>query len=96
MGSNRGNTSLKCKRRNEKPMLEFDRLSQELRVWTASADLPWRPRSVQKAFDRALTQTGSNEKALEELSRLQRRLVSKDATKVYGKEHPDANEMSEL
>ena len=37
-----------------------------------------------------------NEKALEELSRLQRRLVSKDATKVYGKEHPDATKMNEL
>ena len=32
MASNRGNTSLKCKRRNEKPMLEFDRLPRELRV----------------------------------------------------------------
>ena len=55
MASNRGNTSLKCKRRNEKPMLEFDRLPRELRVWIASADLPWRPRSVQKAFDRAMS-----------------------------------------
>ena len=91
MGSNRGNTSLKCKRRNEKPMLEFDRLPRELRVWIAGADLQWRAKSVRKAFDRALSQTGSHEKALEELSRLQRRLISKDATKVWGKEHPDAS-----
>ena len=72
-------------------MLEFDRLPRELRVWIASADLPWRPRSVRKAFDRAISQTGNNANALEELSRLQRRLISKDATKVWGKEHPDAS-----
>ena len=91
MASNRGNTSLKCKRRNEKPMLEFDRLPRELRVWIASADLPWRPRSVQKAFDRAMSQSGNNANALEELSRLQRRLISKDATNVWGREHPNVS-----
>ena len=91
MGSNRGNTSLKCKRRNEKPMLEFDRLLRELRVWIAGADLQWRAKSVRKGFDKALSQTGSHEKAFEELSRSQRRLISKDATKVWGKEHPDAS-----
>ena len=42
MASNRGNTSLKCKRRNENSMLEFDQLPRELRGWIVSADLPWR------------------------------------------------------
>ena len=91
MASNRGNTSLKCKRRNENSMLEFDQLPRELRGWIVSADLPWRAKSGRKAFDRALSQTGSREKALEELSRLQRRLISKDATKVWGEKHPDAS-----
>ena len=59
------------------------------------ADLQWLAKSVRKAFDRVLSQTGSHEKALEELSRLQRRLISKDATKVWGKEHPDASGANE-
>ena len=91
MASNRGKTNLKCERRYEKPMLEFDRLPRELRVWIASADLPWRPRSVQKAFDRVMSQSGNNANALEELSRLQRWLISKDATNVWGREHPNAS-----
>ena len=71
MAHNRGQTSLKSSLRNEDPMQDFDRLSQELRAWVAAADLPWRPRSVRKTFERALAKMGSREKAFEELSRIQ-------------------------
>lgn len=95
MAGNLGNTSLKYKQRNEDSMLEFDRLPQELRIWIATAELPWRPKSVRKTFDRALSQTGSSEKALQELNRVQHRLVSKDSKKVWGKEHPNAGRIIE-
>ena len=36
MYSNRGSTSLKRKRRNECPILDYDRLPSELRAWIAS------------------------------------------------------------
>ena len=87
---NRGTTSLKCRRRNENPMREFDRLPAELRAWIAAADLPWRPRSVRRSYDRALSRTGDREKALEELDCLQNRLVAKDAQRIWGPEHPNA------
>ena len=58
MAHNRGQTSLKSSLRNEDPMQDFDRLSQELRAWIAAADLPWRPRSVRKTFERALAENG--------------------------------------
>jgi hypothetical protein len=90
MPGNRGKTSLKCRRRNENPMREFDRLPKELRIWLAAADLPWRAKSVRRSYDRALSQTGDRKKALEELDRLQQRLVAKDAQKVWGPDHPDA------
>ena len=90
MAHNRGKTSLKSSLRNEDPMQDFDRLSQELRACIAAADLPWRPRSVRKIFEHAFIKTGSREKAFEEFSRIQRRLVSKDAERVWGKNHPDA------
>ena len=90
MAGNRGTTSLKCKAYSQDPMREFDRLPKELRQWIAAADLPWRPKSVRKSFDRALSQTGDRSKALDELDRLQRRLVSKDAQQVWGQNHPDA------
>ena len=90
MGGNLGNTSLRCKKRNEDSMHEFDRLPQELRTWISTAELPWRPKSVRKTFDRMLSQTGSFEKAIEELNKVQQRLVSKDSKKVWGKEYPNA------
>ena len=90
MSGNRGRTSLKCKRRNEDPMREFDRLPRELRMWVAAADLPWRPRSVRRSFDRALSETGDANAALKELDLLQKRLISKDVKKVWGHNHPDA------
>ena len=38
MAHNRGQTSLKSSLRNEDPMQDFDRLSQELRAWIARVD----------------------------------------------------------
>jgi len=78
MRGNRGKTSLKLKRRNEDPMREYDRLPPELRAWLASAVLPWRPQSVRRAFDRAMARTRDRSRALEELDRLQNKLIAKD------------------
>ena len=72
-------------------MQDFDRLPAELRAWLATAILPWRPRSVQRAFDKAVARTRDQASALRELDRLQERLVAKDAGKVWGQYHPDAS-----
>ena len=66
IAGNRGRTSLKCKRRIEDPMREYDRLSPELRAWLAQAILPWRPRSVKRAYERAFSKLGSKELAMNE------------------------------
>lgn len=87
---NCGRTTLKRRHRNENPMHEFDRLPAELRAWLASAVLPWRPRSVRRAFNSAFARTRNKESALAELDRLQERLVAKDARKIWGNDHPDA------
>lgn len=91
MPGNRGKTSLRCKGRRESSMRDFDRLPKELRVWIADADLPWRPKSVRRSFDRALSQTGDLERALDVLDQLQQRLVAKDSEKVWGRDHPEAS-----
>lgn len=88
--TNRGRTSLKRKRRNENPMREFDRLPAELRAWLASAVLPWRPRSVRRRFDIAFARTQDKDSALEELDRIQARLVAEDVRKIWGLDHPCA------
>ncbi|MEM7176090.1 MAG: DUF6525 family protein [Pseudomonadota bacterium] len=90
MRGNRGQTSLKRKRRNEDPMRDYDRLPQALRVWLAQAVLPWRPRSAQRAFRRAFAQTRDESCALAELDRLQDRLIAEDARHVWGQDHPNA------
>ena len=88
MRGNRGATSLKLKRRNEDPMREFDRLPVELRCWLASAVLPWRPRSVRRAFEKALVRTRDKTDALRELDQLQDRLIANDVRKVWGEAYP--------
>ena len=88
MRGNRGQTGLKLKRRREDPMRDFDWLPPELRAWLAEAVLPWRPRSVRRAFERAVARTRNRARALEELDRLQDRLVAKDARVVWGDAHP--------
>jgi hypothetical protein len=92
MRGNRGKTSLRVRRRCEDPMREFDRLPAELRVWLASAALPWRPRSVRRAYDKALAATGDRSAALDRLTELQGRIVARDAAAIWGPDHPAVRE----
>ena len=88
MPSNRGHTSLRGKP-SRNSMRDYDRLPPELRVWIASANLPWRPRSVLKTYEKQIAKTGSPERALRELDRIQSKLLAKDTLKIWGREHPD-------
>ncbi len=78
MVRNLGETRLRKHRRREDPMREFDRLPPSLRAWLANAALPWRPRSVLRAYNRALDRTGDPRSALNELERLQDIQLAKD------------------
>lgn len=78
---NLGHTRLRKRRRSEDPMREFDRLPPILRAWLADAALPWRPRSVQRAYKRALEKFGNPDEALAELERLQSSRLAKDVVK---------------
>ena len=89
-GRNTGRSTLPAKRHSRPAMQEYDRLPAELRRWLAGALLPWRPRSVARAFDKALARTGDRRRALAELDQLQRRLIARDAAAIWGRDHPDA------
>lgn len=78
VGRNLGQTKLKKRRRREDPMREYDRLPPILRAWVSQAALPWRPRSVLRAYSNALAQTGDQSKALDELKRLESAQLAKD------------------
>ena len=91
MRNNRGATTLKRKKRQGDAMRDYDSLPAELRVWLASAVLPWGPRSVRRAFDRAIARTWDTSRALEDLDRIQSKLVAQDARKVWGHKHPCAS-----
>lgn len=90
MTSNRGYTSLKRRRRSVDGMRDYDRLPAPLRIWLASAILPWRPRSVQRTYDRALARTRDAAEAMKELDRIEARLIAKDARQIWGESHPNA------
>jgi len=87
-GRNQGNTSLRKRRRQRDPMGEFDRLPPELRGWITTAILPWSPRSVQRAYRKAMARYHDTAIALSELDRMEARLVSRDTRMVWGKDHP--------
>lgn len=80
MGRNLGQTRLRKRRRLEDPMREFDRLPAILRSWLSEAALPWRPRSVHRAYTRALARSGNPEAALSELDRLETQRLGADDT----------------
>ena len=90
MRSNQGRTSLKRRRRQTDSMQEFDRLPAELRNWLATAMLPWRPRSVQRTFSKALARTHNKDRALAELDKIEMRLIARDVRKIWGDDHPSA------
>lgn len=71
-------------------MQEFDRLPAELRSWLSTAILPWRARSVLRAYERAVARTGNTVLALQELDRLEQSKIAKDAALIWGPAHPAA------
>ncbi len=88
MPKNRGNTTLKSRRRTGDSMRDYDALPPELRAWLASAVLPWRPGSARRAYEKALQRVGSRQNALTELDRIQAKMIAKDGRKVWGDRHP--------
>jgi hypothetical protein len=74
-------------------MRDYDGLPKELREWLASAVLPWRAGSALVTYNRAMARTGSPDLALKELDRLQRTLVAKDVRRIWGRDHPAAQDV---
>lgn len=88
---NLGATSLKRRSRTGDPMQTYDRLPPELRGWLSEAALPWSPASARRAYAAAMARAGGDpERALEQLDQNQRRLMARDAPRIWGPEHPDA------
>ena len=75
---NLGETKLRTHRRTSDPMKEFDRLPKLLREWLRGAYLPWAPKSVYRAYNKALRQTGDTGLALRQLDKLQQQRLSID------------------
>ena len=75
---NLGDTKLRKHRRTSDPMKEFDRMPKLLREWLSGAALPWAPKSVYRAYNRALRQTGDPDLALRQLEKLQQHKLSID------------------
>lgn len=72
------------------PMVAFDRLPPDLRVWLAGAALPWSAASVLRLWDRALRQTGCPRAAQERLARAEEKTLAREAARVWGKAYPTA------
>lgn len=91
MAGNRGATTLRRKRRNTDPMQAYDNLPADLRIWLASALLPWSPQSAKRAYTKALARTGDAAQALSHLDWIEKQQISRDVTRIWGAEHPAAS-----
>ncbi len=78
LGKNLGETKIKKRRSQSDPMKDFDKLPKILRDWLNLAALPWRPKSVFRAYNKALRQTGDQSLALRKLEKLQQQKLSID------------------
>jgi hypothetical protein len=77
MRRNLGETKLRKRRRNSSSMVEFDQMPRILRNWLNEAALPWRPKSVHRAYKKAFLRTGDPALALIDLDRVQQLRLSK-------------------
>jgi len=78
-------TTLRRKARSN-PMHTYDALPHDARRWLASACLPWSPQSVARLWQRALREAnGCKHRATARLDAAERRLLERDAPKIWGK-----------
>lgn len=86
------NLSTSLRRRNRPgPMERYDRLPSELRRWLAGAALPWSPQSALKLWTRLRRECGADIPAIRRrLDQAERRMLARDAGKVWGADHPAA------
>lgn len=78
-------------RRRRCSMSEFDGLPAPLRAWLRDAALPWSARSALRIWTRALRAArGDTARALAALDRAERRTLSRDAARIWGRSHPAA------
>ena len=83
------NTSLKRRRRPQRPMDAYDRLPSEIRAWLREAHLPWSAQSVLKLWTKALrAHEGDRDAALRYLTACEARKLKKDAPEVWGTSYP--------
>ena len=75
---NLGETKLRKHRRASDPMKEFDRLPKLLREWLNEALLPWAPKSVYRAYKKALKKNRDTKFTLQYLDNLQQKRLSAD------------------
>ncbi|MCC5999429.1 MAG: hypothetical protein JJU19_01005 [Pararhodobacter sp.] len=72
-------------------MPAFDRLPAELRAWLHQAALPWSAASALRLWRQALRDhAGDAQAARDRLSRIEARLIARDARRVWGPTHPAA------
>ncbi len=77
------------RRHRPRPMERYDRLPPELRRWLARAALPWSPHSVLRLWTRLHRETGGDTAlVLQGLDRAERRMLARDAPKIWGEDYP--------
>ena len=69
-------------------MAGHDRPPPELRLWLASAALPWSPKSALRLRTRALRETPCRLQALARLQAAETRMLARDAGTIRGADYP--------
>ncbi|MCF6444732.1 DUF6525 family protein [Nereida sp. MMG025] len=78
MPRNLGSTTLRRRRRRADPMANYDALPTPLRLWLATAALPWSPQSCKRIWEKSRKQGLSVEETIAHLSALEHKSLARD------------------
>ena len=84
----RRNLRTTLKRRMAAPMAGYDRLPPELRLWLASAALPWSAKSALRLWTRCLKENRCPAQAIARLQAAEARMLARDAAAIWGTHYP--------
>lgn len=94
LGNRNVRSTLKRRTQSCSPMSAYDRLPLDLRNWLAQAALPWSARSAYRLWRKLYRMyDGDIHEVRSELTRIERKRLSRDARQIWGEEHPAAQEI---
>lgn len=87
MRDNLGETTLRRRKRSAHPMQTYDTLPRPLRIWIASAALPWSPASCRRIWHKARKEGLSADDAVLRMQDVEAKNLARDRIGKFSIKH---------